>query len=62
MSELTKLTELKELTEQKNPNQNKQRALVRHRLPQAFGTVTESTIHINVKVCITDLALWACPL
>lgn len=35
MSELTMLTELKELTEQKSPNQNKQRAPVQHRLPQA---------------------------
>lgn len=49
MSELTMLTELKELTEQKSPNQNKQKALVRHRL-QAVGTVTKSTIHINAKV------------
>lgn len=49
MSELTMLTELKELTEQKSPNQNKQRVLVRHRLPQAVGTVTKRTIHINAK-------------
>lgn len=57
MSELTMLTELTELTEQKSSNQNKQRALVRHRLPQAdqadsggVGTVTKSSIHINAKV------------
>lgn len=56
MSELTMLTELKELTEQKSPNQNKQRALVRHRPPQAgqadsggVGAVTKRTIHINAK-------------
>lgn len=56
MSELTMLTELKELTEQKSPNQNKQRALVGRRLPQAgladrgrLGTVTESTIHVAAK-------------
>lgn len=41
MSELTMLTELKELTEQKSPNQNKQRALVRHRLPEAGQAVEE---------------------
>lgn len=35
MSELAVLTELKELTEQKSPNQNKQKALARHRLPMA---------------------------
>lgn len=51
MSELAMLTELRELTEQKSPNQNKQRALVRHRLPQAghaesggVGTLTKSSI------------------
>lgn len=56
MSELTMLTELKELTKQKSPNQNKQRALVKRRLPQAgradsggVGTVTKSSIHINAK-------------
>lgn len=47
MSELRMLTELKELTEQKSPNQNKQRALVRLWL-QAVGTATKSTIHIIV--------------
>ncbi len=35
MSELTMLTELKQLTEQKSPNQNKQKALVGNRPPQA---------------------------
>lgn len=56
MSELTMLTELKELTEQKSPNQNKQRALVRHRLPLAgqadsggVGAVTKSTLHVHGK-------------
>lgn len=54
MSEFVKLTELKELTEQKSPNQNKQRVLVRHRL-QAVGTVTKSTIHINAKSVSTEV-------
>lgn len=56
MDELTMLAELKGLTEQKSPNQNKQRALVRHRLPQAdqadtggVGTVSTSSIYINAE-------------
>lgn len=59
MSELTMLTELKELTEQKSPNQNKQKALVRHRLPQAgqadgggVGTVTKRTISIDAEAIL----------
>lgn len=64
MGELTMLTELKELTEQKSPNQNKQKALVRHRPPQAdqadtggVGTVTKSSIHINAKECLPRFAI-----
>lgn len=58
------LTELKELTEQKSPNLNKQRAHVWHRLPQAgqadsggVVTVTKSTININAKVFLSRFSI-----
>lgn len=57
MSEVAMLTELRELTDQKSPNQNKQRALVRqHGLTQAdradiggVGSVTKSNIQIHAE-------------
>lgn len=64
MGERAVLTELKELTEQKSPNLNKQRAHVWHRLPQAgqadsggVVTVTKSTININAKVFLSRFSI-----
>lgn len=68
MSEVPMLAELKELTEQKSPNQNKQKALVRLcRLPQAdragtggVGSVTKAAFRLVERPHLSDhqMLLW----
>lgn len=68
MSEVPMLAELKELTEQKSPDQNKQKALVRPcRLPQAdradtggVGSVTKAAFRLVERPHLSDhqMLLW----